>query len=226
MTEIPPIGDLVFLEWSKEEDPPLAETIGRVAFYSFALIGFVALLPAIARKRTIIVVQASASLVEASVPLFAKAIEPVSSSLPPCSNEEKGKIEDLITVMGKYGAGEMSHWTFATYTFRFLNYEQELDPIHPFQFLGIIFSSPALKKHMKAIFSSKFLKSKFMNGLSQKMEREQANKNLMPLLPSFAQIVGISEAELIPYIQAHAWENLVLHLIAKSGAPPIGKSPE
>jgi hypothetical protein len=126
----------------------------------------------------------------------------------PCTDEDRGKIYELITALAENGKISL---LFKQGKLKALG--SEIEYIHPLKFLGVIFSNPQLKQFMREIFSDYFKRTGFLDGLGPSMMREYEKGKLFPYLAEFSRDVGVPEHELRPFIQALDWEGLVRYLI-------------
>lgn len=90
---------------------------------------------------------------------------------------------------------------------------KKIHHVHPFRFLGYVFSTPHLKTSMHKIRKSGFKWDGFMDGFAKKMSDEAHHGNLTPYVPGFCQFLNISEAHVMEYVHRHDWEGLVRFLL-------------
>lgn len=85
--------------------------------------------------------------------------------------------------------------------------------VHPFRFLGHVFSDPTLKSAMHEIRKSHFKWNGFMEGYAKKMRNEAAQNNLMPYVRSFSAYLQADSQAVTSFIQKSDYEGLVRHLL-------------
>jgi hypothetical protein len=90
---------------------------------------------------------------------------------------------------------------------------KQIEHLHPFRFLGVIFSSHHLKNAMREIRKSSFKWDGFMDGLSPRMREEAARDNLVPYIAGFAEYLDIDPERVEYYVRHHNWEGLVRYLL-------------
>jgi len=139
-----------------------------------------------------------------------KNIENLIDTLAPCTGLKGG-----VILGAKYGYLK--------------GLKKALDPLHPFQFLGTIFGTPALKEKMPSIFLDKTPKILFIDvsyekqkgfcgGVKEGMERELKRNNIEPHIHSFCRRVGTTPEKVRSFIDYNViarsnWHGLVEHLI-------------
>ncbi|MES2345514.1 MAG: hypothetical protein V4494_06230 [Chlamydiota bacterium] len=90
---------------------------------------------------------------------------------------------------------------------------KQLDHLHPFRFLGVIFSNHHLRSSMREVKKSTFKWDGFMDGFSARMKEESIRGNLIRYIPGFAEYVGVDPDKVEHYILHHNWEGLVRYLL-------------
>lgn len=231
-------------ELTEKQMSPSWDKIGKVAFGSFTFIGGVVFYSGMPRKRS--VTFPAAPGMAAPPPVEGPEVPPPPrGAAPPIqappgggalrpvrlfdsirnSAEDRRKITEVISTMGRYSLSEISFLTFIANTGKFRQYERDMEsveiesaPLHPFKFLSNIFANPALKRYMPSIFNDFFLRTGFMSGVVKGMERETARGNVEPYIEDFAQEVGVLPNAIRLLIRDRAWELLVRHLIAAGAA--------
>lgn len=145
------------------------------------------------------------------------AVCETAKEVPPVTKEDFAKIERIITVIHDNGLLQLPF-----YYHELNSLGNEIDPLHPFQFLGAIFGSPKLGPLMPALFEDFFKRNGFLQGVEKGMTRDF--HRLEPVLASFAKKVHTTPEALRPYIQKRDWDGMVRHLIAmlprSAHAPP------
>lgn len=125
----------------------------------------------------------------------------------PCLPEDEKKILELVTTLSTHGKLDL-----------LLNYKKHLEKIgeevgyvHPLKFLGIIFSRPENKEHMKNIREDYFKWKNFIEGLSPGMASHK--RTFQKYLRDFSKHVRVSEEKLQYYIDHEDWTGFVEFLI-------------
>jgi len=131
------------------------------------------------------------------------------AQLPRTVDDEK-KIRDLITTMGTNGKISL----LLHHEKRLNKIGDELRYLHPFKFLGYIFSNGDLKKYMEIIFDDYFKRINFVKDFSQTMDVYDLKNQLIIYLQGFANEVNISYDRLLPLIKNKNWEEFVKFLIS------------
>lgn len=91
-----------------------------------------------------------------------------------------------------------------------------LESVHPFHFLGTIFSDDKMKASLQAIKNrGGWVWSGFFDGIQTSLSEEQKNQNLLPYVNDFAATIGLSPEEITPVVQNGNWKILVNTLIDK-----------
>ncbi len=127
----------------------------------------------------------------------------------PRTKEDEGKIEDLISSLGKHGKVSLlfNHQT------RLRKIGDEVRYIHPFKFLGYIFSHENLKKHMVSIFEDYFKRTNFVDGISETFDIYDLSNRLFIYLDDFCSEINISPDEIREFLVNKDWSNLVKYLV-------------
>jgi hypothetical protein len=142
----------------------------------------------------------------------------LSYSELPCSTKEKDKIYDLISTIGEQNEWSL-YWHHQT---RLEEIGKEIIGIHPYKFLGVIYTdythstdpkpNCTLKKCMELILNTYFKKNAFIDGLKPKMSSEKKKGTLTKYLDDFAKKVHANAASLQDYIDKEEWENFIKYL--------------
>jgi len=90
---------------------------------------------------------------------------------------------------------------------------KKIHHVHPFRFLGYVFSNPHLKSSMHKIRKNGFKWDGFIDGFSKKMKEEANKDNLMRYVPGFCHFLNINQADVIHYIKKRDFEGLVKFLL-------------
>ena len=127
----------------------------------------------------------------------------------PRTQEDEKKIEDLITSMGIYGKVDL----LFNHEKRLKKIGNELRYLHPFKFLGYIFSNHNLKTHMATIFDDYFKRTNFVKDFAQTMDIYDLKNKLTMYLEDFSREVNINPNAILPFIDEKDWEGLIRFLI-------------
>lgn len=138
-------------------------------------------------------------------------------NIPGCQNaacfvEDRRKIKEIIE-----GMDQMRSWSSFLSPgngIRLKTLGDQIEHIHPFKFLGEIFSNPHLRrKACDFCRSSSFLKEQFSKGVRRRME-QKANENMLePYISAFAAKIPVNENDIRPFIQSRNWDGLIDFLL-------------
>jgi hypothetical protein len=103
-----------------------------------------------------------------------------------CTDEDKALIFELITTLA-----ENSKFTLLMKQSHLKQIGIQINHVHPFRFLGTIFSHPRLKACMRDIFDDYFKRGGFMDGLGPSLSREASKGKLSQYIEDFAQEVSV-----------------------------------
>jgi len=126
-----------------------------------------------------------------------------------CTKEDKDKIIELISTIGSHGKIDL----LLHHKKRCRQIEAEIRHIHPFKFIGVIFSHPEMTKYMKHIHDDWFVWKNFIDEFSGNMKNEATKRRLYPFLADFAKEVHAPEHELKIYIDRKDYEGFLKYLI-------------
>jgi hypothetical protein len=90
---------------------------------------------------------------------------------------------------------------------------KRINPVHPMKFIGYVFADPYLKHCLGQIRKSHFKWDNFIDGYSGRMKEENANNNLMPIVPGFSKALGADPEAVKEFIKNQDWEGLVRFLL-------------
>jgi hypothetical protein len=125
-----------------------------------------------------------------------------------CSDKDRAMIAELITTMGENGKLSLlmkqSHLK---------EIGVRINHVHPLKFLAVIFSQAPLKAHMNVIFDDYFIRSRFMDGLAPRLDREAEKKTLDLYAKDFAKEVKVPVDNIRTFFQSRDWENFVRYLM-------------
>ncbi len=150
-----------------------------------------------------------ASILSAIVKFPSKNNKMVTYQELPRTFEDEQKIDDLISTLGIHGKITL----LLHHEKRLRKMGDELRYMHPFKFIGYIFSKPDLKEHMRAIFDDYFKRTNFVKDFAQTMDIYDLRNKLMPYLDDFANEVKIAVDKIKPFIDKKDWEGLLRFLI-------------
>lgn len=121
---------------------------------------------------------------------------------------DRSNIKKLITRLGNWGVGRLL-WHIKEMN----RLGDRLRHIHPLCFLSYIYSEPELIQCMKSINQSYFKKKEFITGLSEKMDVEAKNNNLLPYVRDFSQKIGCKRWEdIFIFLDRHDWVGFLAYL--------------
>lgn len=90
-----------------------------------------------------------------------------------------------------------------------------LELIHPFHFVGAIFTDEEMKSSIHALKSRGWVWSDFFEGINSSMTEESKNNNILPFMHDFAARVGIDVNLIAPSLEAGNWKEFVNVLLDK-----------
>ncbi len=124
-----------------------------------------------------------------------------------CTEADRQNIAYIIRTMGENGKlsllfkqGELKR------------VGSEINHVHPLKFLEAIFSTPALKDHMRKIQHDYFKWNGFLDGLVPSLNSQTDQGKLMQYVNEFAKQVDSTPEALAPYFQSRDWEGLIRYL--------------
>lgn len=127
----------------------------------------------------------------------------------PLNDEEKSLINKIITTLANKNTLMLA--------FEKKSLERKgkrIHHVHPFRFLGHVFSEPNLKAAMYEIKKSHFKWNGFIEGYAKKMRNEAAQNNLLPYVRSFSAYLQVDSQNVTTYIQKGDYEGLVRYLLS------------
>jgi hypothetical protein len=127
----------------------------------------------------------------------------------PCTDEDAGKINRLISVMGENGKVVL----LMKYQKELRRIGREIDHVHPLKFIYVIMSDPHLKSSLKKVYSDYFKWTNFMDGLGNGLTSQNKQGKISIYLDDFAKSLGISRESLQNYVDKQEWENLIIFLM-------------
>ena len=89
----------------------------------------------------------------------------------------------------------------------------QIDHVHPLRFLGVIMSNDHLKDCMREVRDSPLKMNRFMNGLSEKLDKNFKHHNLLMHIPGFAETVKKDPYRIEDLILKKKWRALVDYLL-------------
>lgn len=121
---------------------------------------------------------------------------------------DRNNIKKLITRLGNWGVGRLL-WHIKEMN----RLGNRIRHVHPLCFLSYIYSEPELIQCMKLIEQSYFKKKEFITGLSEKMNIEAQNDNLLPYVREFSQKIGCKKWEdIFMLLDQHDWGGFLAYL--------------
>lgn len=88
-----------------------------------------------------------------------------------------------------------------------------IDPIHPLQFLGYVFTTEELKVAIRNLQGRSWVWSDFISGLTDTLAEENGKNNIQPYLQDFANKINVNVNIIAPLQQAGKWDKFVTTLI-------------
>lgn len=136
------------------------------------------------------------------------------------TTEEKAKIDYIIRTVGT------DTTALVTKAGQIKKAGKEVERVHPFKFLEIVFSDAGLREALKKMhmYSAPVIRTKlkwngFLKGngdnigFEEKLKRQADEDNLIKFIPGFAKTLNIAPATITPFIEQRQWEALVIHLL-------------
>lgn len=117
-----------------------------------------------------------------------------------CTEEDKALIFELITTLS-----DNSKFTLLMKQSHLRQLGAQINHVHPFKFLGAIFSHPRLKTGMRNVFDDYFKRNGFMDGLGPSLSREASKGKLFQYLDDFAAEVNVSSTALKELFGSRNW---------------------
>lgn len=127
------------------------------------------------------------------------------------TQEEKYKIGQILIIMAENSVFKL---LFERKKLERLGHD--IGHIHPFRFLGTVFSDPRLVHCMRRIRRSGFKWDGFIDGFSQKLKEEVREKNVNQYVASFAEFLDVKAEDIQVFVNHLDFEGLVLYLMEKS----------
>lgn len=111
----------------------------------------------------------------------------------------------------------------SSYTQLFFNrrkiesYQETLGQIHPLNFLESALVCPKRRENLEKIrMTSTLIWAPFANGIKTSLEKEEGHHNLYDFVEQFAQKLGVSENEILPYLKNKEISALVDFILSQS----------
>ncbi|MBN2479932.1 MAG: hypothetical protein JXA94_06865 [Parachlamydiales bacterium] len=127
----------------------------------------------------------------------------------PRTEEDEKKIEELITSIGIHGKLTL----LLHHEKRLRKIGDEIRYLHPFKFLGFLFSRDDLKQHMFAIFDDYFKRTNFTKDLFQTLDVYDLKNKLTMYVDDFSNEVNIPANKIRPFVDNKDWLGLLKFLM-------------
>jgi len=88
-----------------------------------------------------------------------------------------------------------------------------IDPIHPLQFLTVVFTDEELKVCMRNLQGRSWVWKRFLDGITETLAAENAVNNVMPYAQDFANHINLNIHVFLPVLQSGKWEKFINTLI-------------
>jgi len=124
-----------------------------------------------------------------------------------CTETDRAKITELITCMGTMGK-----LTLLTKKKHLTRIGDDVRPVHPFQFLGVIYTNPNLKNYMLEILDDFFKRTNFLEGLGGRLDAELIKGSVDRYLEDFCMQVNAAPDEVKAYIISKDYKGLLTYL--------------
>jgi hypothetical protein len=125
------------------------------------------------------------------------------ADLPRTENDKK-KICELVSSLGKY-----SYFELLKNEKHIRKIGDDLRYLHPFKFLGYIFSKPELKDSMKNVMKDVLIRKSFIEDLSNTCDNYYIKKQLDIYIDDFASELNIPAEPLKPFILKKDWSGML-----------------
>lgn len=133
--------------------------------------------------------------------------------------DQAQKVSEIVTTLGSHNLISLgfkrSHLS---------NLGKELDGLGAFNFLGYIFSEPALKAHMGAIKQSSFKWNGFVSGIIPGLKTESQLSTFPSKVQAFANYLEIPALELQQKADENEWDAFVGVLVKLCCTEPTSNS--
>jgi hypothetical protein len=214
--------------YSDPEDPGYKSTWYKrgsaATLAAFSAIGAAAVWSS-RKKRSVAVISPGAPAIDLPVPEAPEPRPPTAgqgagaeSGLDPVrlpfKESDREKIDRVISALGTknifalgYMQGELN------------GLKSDIDYLHPFRFLALIFKNPISKRHMRTVIDATFIGSRFTKEIGDNMAREEARANVEPHIEAFSRELKVPLSGVKPLILEKRWEELVRFLVEKSALP-------
>lgn len=88
----------------------------------------------------------------------------------------------------------------------------QIKNVPPMDFLGVIFTNPKLKSHMKEIYKSYFKWNNIVDGVAGNMEKENKKPDFDDKVRAFAKMLGKDEKVLLEKAHRKEWDDFIHYL--------------
>lgn len=133
-------------------------------------------------------------------------LNPSYAKLPRTTKDEQN-ITELITSLGSY-----SYVALLKNEKHIRKIGDEVRYVHPFKFLGYIFSQPTLKSYMKNVMNDFFIRRDFIKDMTESLEIYVIKRRLDLYVDDFGKELNIPPDQIRPYINNKDWGGLLKFL--------------
>jgi len=126
------------------------------------------------------------------------------------TEDDERKITDIVTTIGTLG--KINLLLYHEKRLRKLGEELRYS-VHPFKFIGFIFSNPTLKGYMKEVFNDYFKRVNFVKDFAKTMNHFYSKNLIKIYIDDFSNEVNVPIHKINPYIDKKDWEGLLKMLI-------------
>jgi hypothetical protein len=132
----------------------------------------------------------------------------VRNYMEPTSPSEKENIRYIVRSLARYNwmqlAKEESSLKKAG---------DKINHLHPYRFLGAIFTDEELKAGVYVIRNRSLVWGDYFDGVRRSLTEEMDNNNLLQFTPDFANLIGVDINAIYPLIQTRQWAAFVDYII-------------
>jgi len=137
--------------------------------------------------------------------------EPPRDYYTPITSQENNDLSELVRTLANNNKASL-----ALKTSQLNRIGDRIVHLHPLKFLTIIFTNNELKVCMRNMEGKAFVWKKFQSETVESLDKENKAGNLKAdMVSDFAKKVGLTTAEITPFIQNQKWEQFLSYLISK-----------